>query len=168
MEPRIEFIKEKMLVGQHQRMSLLANTTAALWQRFMQRQKAQPFSRSAERYSVQVYEADYFHPFRPEATFEKWAAVEATQPGTAPADLKTLLLPAGLYAVFRHYGPASAGPAMFRYILTVWLPSSTYVLDDRPHFEVLGELYKNEDPTSEEDIWIPVKPRLNELAESGA
>lgn len=41
--------------------------------------------------------------------------------------------------------------------LKTWLPASDYNLDNRPHFEVLGEKYKNNDPTSEEEIWIPIK-----------
>jgi predicted transcriptional regulator YdeE len=32
--------------------------------------------------------------------------------------------------------------------------------DDRPHFEVLGKNYKNNDPVSEEEIWIPVRARV--------
>ncbi|GAB3636372.1 hypothetical protein GCM10027422_19620 [Hymenobacter arcticus] len=157
MQPRIELAAEKKLIGQRQRMSLLANTTAALWRGFGQWQWAQPFTGSPERYSVQVYGPDYFHPFRPEATFEKWAAVEMTQPAAMPPDLETLTLPSGLYAVFMYQGPASAGDTIFRYILQEWLPGSAYVLDDRPHFEVLGEKYSNEDPASEEEIWIPIK-----------
>jgi AraC family transcriptional regulator len=31
-------------------------------------------------------------------------------------------------------------------------------LDQRPHVEVMGEKYKNNDPDSEEEIWIPIKP----------
>jgi AraC family transcriptional regulator len=34
---------------------------------------------------------------------------------------------------------------------------SAYDLDNRPHFEILGEKYKNESPDSEEELWIPVK-----------
>jgi AraC family transcriptional regulator len=44
-------------------------------------------------------------------------------------------------------------------MLTEWLPNSAYALDDRPHFEALGEQYKNNDPNSEEEIWIPIKPK---------
>jgi AraC family transcriptional regulator len=40
-----------------------------------------------------------------------------------------------------------------------WLPSSDYVLDNRPHFEILGEKYKINDPESEEKIWIPVRKK---------
>jgi AraC family transcriptional regulator len=39
------------------------------------------------------------------------------------------------------------------------LPNSNYHLDDRPHFEILGEKYKNADPGSEEEIWIPIKAK---------
>ena len=160
MQPRLAVLAKKTLVGQRQRMSLLTNSTVALWRSFGQRQRAQPFAGSPERYSVQVYGPDYFQPFRPEATFEKWAAVELTPPATAPPDLETLTLPGGLYAVFLYQGPASAGDAVFRYILQEWLPASAYVLDDRPHFEVLGEKYRNDDPASEEEIWLPIKYKL--------
>lgn len=34
-----------------------------------------------------------------------------------------------------------------------------YEIDFRPHFEILGEKYKNNDPGSEEEVWIPVRPR---------
>ncbi|MEN9524835.1 MAG: hypothetical protein RLZZ256_219, partial [Bacteroidota bacterium] len=34
-----------------------------------------------------------------------------------------------------------------------------YLLDERPHVEVMGSKYKNNDPASEEDIWIPIRPR---------
>ena len=36
-------------------------------------------------------------------------------------------------------------------------PNSDYKPDDRPHFELLGAKYKNDDPDSEEEIWIPIK-----------
>jgi AraC family transcriptional regulator len=45
----------------------------------------------------------------------------------------------------------------FTYIFTRWLPASGYQLDNRPHFEILGDKYKNNDPESEEEIWIPVR-----------
>jgi AraC family transcriptional regulator len=61
-----------------------------------------------------------------------------------------------------HKGAASDGPKTFQYIFGTWLPDSEYLIDNRPHFEILGEKYKNEDPTSEEEIWIPIKPKKNE------
>jgi AraC family transcriptional regulator len=31
-----------------------------------------------------------------------------------------------------------------------------FEVDDRPHFEILGIRYRNNDPNSEEEIWIPI------------
>ena len=36
-------------------------------------------------------------------------------------------------------------------------PKSKYELDKRPHFALMGEEYKNEDPDSEEELWFPIK-----------
>ena len=46
---------------------------------------------------------------------------------------------------------------IFQYIFGTWLPTSIYTIDNLPHFEILGKKYKNNDPTSEEEIWIPIK-----------
>jgi AraC family transcriptional regulator len=108
-------------------------------------------------YSIQVYDSAYFNNFNPVAGFEKWAAVEVADFETVPAEMETFILPGGLYAVFLYKG-LSTDSAIFQYIFGTWLPGSTYLLDERPHFEVLGEKYKNDDPDSEEEIWIPIKP----------
>ena len=76
-----------------------------------------------------------------------------------PEGMETFILKGGLYAVFLYHGAASAAEGTFRDILGIWLPGSAYCLDDRPHFEILGEKYKNESPDSEEELWIPIKPR---------
>lgn len=113
----------------------------------------------ADLYSLQVYPEKYFEAFDPRREFEKWALLEVKDFSSLPDDMETFNLSEGLYAVFLHRGPASQGPRTFQYIFTNWLPRSQYVLDDRPHFEILGEKYKNEDPDSEEEIWVPVKSK---------
>jgi len=45
------------------------------------------------------------------------------------------------------------------YIMSQWLPNSKYILDHRPHFELLGAKYKNNSPDSEEEVWIPIKEK---------
>ena len=89
--------------------------------------------------------------------FERWAAMEVTHFESIPADMEAFIMEEGLYAVFLHKGAASSGPNTFKYIFETWLPNSGYIYDDRPQFEILGEKYKNEDPDSEEEIWIPIK-----------
>jgi len=114
-----------------------------------------------ELYSIEIYPPGFYDEFNPEATFEKWAAVKVSKPGSVLEDMENLTVPAGLYAIFIHKGPASAGPGTYRYIFGTWLPASDYILDERPHFAVMGERYKNDDPDpdSEEELWIPVKAK---------
>ncbi len=105
---------------------------------------------------MQIYKANYFEAFNPNAELEKWAAVEVSNFDFVPKDMENFSLPSGLYAVFNYKG-LSTDHRIFQYIFEVWLPKSDYILDERPHFEVLGANYKNNDPTSEEEIWIPIK-----------
>ena len=91
--------------------------------------------------------------------FEKWAGVEVSDSSEQAAGIELLTIPSGEYAVFTHRGPASAGPKTYQYIYGVWFPASDYIIDNRPHFALMDEKYKHDEPDSEEDIYIPVKPR---------
>jgi AraC family transcriptional regulator len=159
IEPGIETLKEKKLTGKRMRMSLSNNRTGELWRSFMPRRKEIANAIGTALYSMQVYDPLYFKNFNPAAEFEKWAAMEVKDFNAVPHGMDTITLPGGLYAVFLHRGAASTGPETFQYIFGTWLPASGYVLDHRPHFELLGEKYRNDDPDSEEEFWIPVKPK---------
>jgi len=108
-------------------------------------------------YSLQLYGKDFYTNFSPTRDFEKWAAVEVSDFDIVPEEMDTLIIPAGQYAVFHYKGSHNNGHDVFSYIFGEWLPVSGYELDDRPHFEILGPKYKNGDPDSEEEIWIPIK-----------
>jgi AraC family transcriptional regulator len=157
MTPRIETLNEKKLIGKKMAMSLAVNKTGELWGSFMPRRKDISNKISSDLYAVQLYDPSYFKNFNVQNEFTKWATLEVSNFDTIPDGLETLILPGGLYAVFLHQGPASAGPKTFQYIFGTWIPNSIYAPDDRPHFEILGEKYKNEDPSSEEEIWIPIR-----------
>ena len=156
MTPRIQTLSEKKLVGRRLTMSLANNRTGELWQNFMPKRKEISNNISKDLISMQVYKPNHFRDFKPTNEFEKWASVEVSNFEIVPTDMETFLLAGGLYAVFDYKG-SSNDPSIFQYIFGTWLPSSDFLLDDRPHFEVLGDKYKNNDPTSEEEIWIPIK-----------
>ncbi len=158
MEPRLVTIPQKLLIGKSLQMTFAHNRTAALWQSFMPYLKEIKNTVGTDLFSMQIYgpSFDFVH-FDLHAPFEKWAAVEVSEHSFIPAGMKPFILAGGLYAVFMHYGPASEGERTFRYIFETWIPASAYQPDQRPHFEVLGPGYKNNDPGSEEEIWIPVK-----------
>ena len=161
MEPEFRILPEKKLVGKRIQTSLAENKTAELWSSFMRRRKVIRNSLSTDLFSMQVFDPTLnVKDFNADTLFEKWAAVEVADFDLIPADMEPFTLSAGLYAVFLHKGAAAEGAGTFRYIFETWLPGSDYLLDSRPHFEILGEKYKNEHLDSEEDIWIPIKPRI--------
>lgn len=106
-------------------------------------------------YNVVIYPNHF--DFNPHASFEKWATVPVTDTTSIPEGMETLDIPEGLYAVFIYKGINTEAASFFKQIFTEWLPASGYKLDNRPHFEILGSNYKQNDPCSEEEVWIPVR-----------
>lgn len=157
MTPEIRQLSERKLIGHQLIMSFAHNKTAELWKSFMPRRMEVAGTTSSLLFSVQIYGSNFFANFRPDANFKKWAAMEVTDFNSIPSGMEPLVIPAGLYAVFFYRGSSSNGRKVFQDIFEIWLPQSGFALDDRPHFEILGDKYKNGDPNSEEEIWIPVR-----------
>ena len=156
MKNRIEEISEKYLVGKSLEMNLMENKTFELWRSFMPHRNQRNGLKSDLLYSVQVFPVDYYQNFSPATNFVKWAAMEVNEASeNFPEGMEMLVVPPGKYVVFEYKG-LSNNPEVFQYIFGDWLPKSGFQLDNRPHFEVLGEKYKNNDPDSEEEIWIPI------------
>lgn len=159
LQPHILSIVEKKLAGKRLIMSLANNQTFKLWQSFMPLRNTIKNKLNNELISMQIYPASFDFSFaNPEAEFEKWATVEVMDFANLAENMETYIMPGGLYAVFNYKG-LSNDSNIFRYIYGSWLPKSAYTLDNRPHFEILGDKYKNNDPDSEEEIWIPLKPK---------
>lgn len=152
----IRELPAKKLLGIQMEMSVAANQTTLLWQRFMPRRGEIPSVVSKNLWALQVYPSHYFERFDPTTKFLKWAAVEIDDMNTIPKGMELLQVPSGLYAVFLYKGH-SGNPDIFHYIYSEWLPVSGYLLDNRPHFELLGDKFKLNDPSSEEEIWIPIR-----------
>ena len=158
MKPRIEMLSEKKLIGKTIKMSFADNKTGELWRTFMPRRKEITNNVTTDLISLQVYEPTHFTNFDPTREFSKWALIEVENFDTVPNGMETFTLTKGQYAVFRYKG-SSNDTKIFQYIFSTWLPNSDYYLDDRPHFEILGDKYKNDNETSEEEIWIPIRPK---------
>ena len=159
MTPKIQISNEKKLVGKRMTMSYADYRIGQLWGSFMPRRKEITNGLSNDLISMVVYQPSHFIDFKPTNEFERWAAMEVDNFDHVPNEMETYTLPAGLYAVFLYKGTSTDIASFYQNIFTVWLPNSAYALDDRAHFEVLGEKYKNNDPSSEEEIWIPIKEK---------
>lgn len=157
MQPRIIHLNEKKLVGKRVRMSLSDNRTFLLWQSFMPRRNEITNRATTDLISMRVY-SDSLQLGDPEQQFDKWAAVEVSDVAHVPDGMEPFTVPGGLYAVFDYKG-LNTDERIYVYIFTTWLPQSGYLLDERPYFEILGAKYRNNDPDSEEEIWIPVTPK---------
>lgn len=115
---------------------------------------------SNDLYSIQLYDRSFdFNTFSPDVEFDKLAGMEVSDFKHIPTGMEAFTLDAGLYAVFIHRGSSTDAPRTFSFIFGTMLNKSEYEIDFRPHFEILGEKYKNNDPGSEEEVWIPVRPR---------
>ncbi|NNK29455.1 MAG: GyrI-like domain-containing protein [Flavobacteriaceae bacterium] len=156
MAPRIITSKKIQLVGLKRIISLSQNQTRELWQSFMPQWKVAGLPRT-EFYSLEVYPEGYFASFDPNRDFEKWAAVQETAELSVPETWERLEVSEGLYAVFTYKGRSSEVHKMYQYIIGTWIPNSAYQLDSRPHMGIMGKKYRNDDPESEEELWIPVK-----------
>lgn len=160
IKPRIETIKEKKLIGMHEQMSLIENKTYKLFSTFMPRKKEIQNVINIDTYDLRVYPQNYYSNFSPSNYFTKWALVEVSDWEHIPNKMEKFNLIGGKYAIFDYKG-LSSDNRIFHYIFTNWLPNSNYELDDRPHFEILGEKTKFNDPNSEEEIWIPIRDRVD-------
>jgi AraC family transcriptional regulator len=159
VQPTIQTIYSKKLVGKKITMSWANNQISELWSGFMPRRSEIANRVSEDLISMQVYSEFHFANFRMTNEFQKWAAAEVSDFEDIPEGLETFILPSGLYAVF-HYHGSSNDSSIFQYIFSTWLPKSGFELDDRPHFEILGSRYRNNSPESEEFIHIPIQKKI--------
>ena len=105
MEPRIETLGSKKLVGMRMKMTFSDNRTAELWRWFMPRRDEVRVRLHPGFISMQIFEDLDDRGFRPDTAFEKWAAVEVADQEEIPFGMEPYALSGGKYAVFLHKGP---------------------------------------------------------------
>jgi len=158
--PTIRQLTRKKIIGMRIKSSVANDKTVELWRGFMPRRNEIQQKVSSDFFSMQVYPPNFnFQNLDVTTEFEKRAGVEVHNFDEVPVDMETFVIDEGLYAVFNYKGNSNQAASFFQYIFTRWLPSSGYDLDNRVHFEILGEKYKNNDSESEEEVWIPIRTK---------
>lgn len=157
MIPQIKTFPATKFIGKKLEFTYANYRAFELWSSFMPRRNEIRNVVGTELYNIQVNPIGF--SFGPNEPFVKWATASVDNFDFVPDGMETLEISEGLYAVFHYIGDQTDAPAFFNSIYTEWLPNSGYELDHRPQFEILGEKYKNGDPNSEEDIWIPVRKK---------
>ncbi|MCB4809412.1 GyrI-like domain-containing protein [Tamlana sp. 62-3] len=159
--PEIVTIPETLLVGMQTNMSLTENKTFNLFSAFMPKRKTIKNAINTDVFEICIYKDGYFKNFNPNNTFTKWATLAVKNFENIPENMETFNIESGLYAKFNYKGLPQEIGGFMGYILGTWLPNSAYILDHRPHFNVLGDSYKSNAPASEEAIFIPIKPKTS-------
>jgi AraC family transcriptional regulator len=158
MEPQIIDNPERKFIGMSLEMTYAENKTGQLWSGFMPRRKEIKHRIHEGYFSLQGTDPDFTMYDRTfDRPFVKWALIEVSSFDFVPEGMETFILPAGKYAVFNHKG--NSIPTFIEKIQTLlsqWLPSSGYQIDNRPDFETLEENVKN-NLEAEEEIWVPIK-----------
>jgi AraC family transcriptional regulator len=149
-----------LVIGVAQTMTAATDATPGLWRSFMPRRNEISGRVSTSYISMRVYltpGVPIAEKFAPDTAFQKWAAVEVADAAVVPDGMQSHTIEGGLYAVFKHSGPASRFPDTMRYIFAAWLPRSAYELDDREQFEIVPENWRPDDENASEDIYIPIR-----------
>tara|TARA_B100001057_G_scaffold487766_1_gene571001 strand:- start:576 stop:1040 length:465 start_codon:yes stop_codon:yes gene_type:complete len=152
VQPKIVTLKEKKLVGIHSEMLVHQHEKILkLWRSFMPRKQEVKNSLNHELIALQDYISfgDFSKPYN------IWAAVEVLDFLNVPIEMERFIIPEGTYAVFLHKGMNAS--LTYNKIMSEWLPNSGYIIDNRPHFQIMGDKYLNGSPDSEEDFYIPIK-----------
>ncbi len=155
MNPTIKNFPATKFIGKNLSFTYANYRAFELWSSFMPRRKEILNAIGTDLFNIQINPENF--DFKPNTPFVKWAAVEVSNIDLAPEGMETLEIKEGLYAVFNYKGDQSNAAAFFKAIYTECLPALGYQLGNHPQFEILGEKYKNNDPNSEEEIWIPIK-----------
>jgi AraC family transcriptional regulator len=157
MNPTIKTFPTTKFIGKKLSFSFANYRAFELWSSFMPLRKEILNTIGTDLYNIQINPESF--DFNPNTPFVKWAAVAVSNFDFVPKEMETLEIPEGLYAVFNYKGDQNNVALFFKAIYTEWLPTSGYELDSHPQFEILGEKYKNNDPNSEEQIYIPIKKK---------
>ncbi len=94
--------------------------------------------------------------FDHDSNFDYMSGVAVSGSHGPPIGLRSLVLPAQKYAVFRHPGHIAGVRATFAAILSDWFPRSGYRAVNAPNFERYGAEFDPATGRGGFEIWIPV------------
>ncbi|MEY8847926.1 GyrI-like domain-containing protein [Psychroserpens sp. XS_ASV72] len=158
---RVEVIPNRYIAGMRTKTCMvhIMKDTQDIAKQFMPRRHEVNHRIGNHVFSIQNFGPD-FSPANPHSEFEKWIGIEVSEIDALPKDIKSFVIPTGTYAVFDYKGSMKDFSAFRARIFQEWLPNSDYILDDRPHFEIVDENYRKDLNNTEESVWIPVQKKI--------
>jgi len=158
MIPVVKQMSDKLIVGRKIATSSAQYIPFELWSKFMPKRKEILHTVSAALYSVQVFQENTFlsSTFNENTLFDMWAAVEVSKFEHIPTDMESTILVGGAFVTFILKGEKPTLTDHYNYLINDWLPKEGYRIDNRAHFQVMGDTFKRNDPNSEEEVRIPI------------
>ena len=160
MEFKIVKRGEIKLIGLKEKIDMGSNTLPALWGKLLDRKHE--IKNLVSENCFGVAENFVFNPHL--SSLEETVAFEVRDFSFIPEGMITKVLKPQTYLVFTHKGLLFATKdgkcsleKTYEDIYFETLPKSGYKVDPSFNFECYDERFKHEDPSSEFDIYIPIK-----------
>ncbi|MBP6323058.1 MAG: GyrI-like domain-containing protein [Fusobacteriaceae bacterium] len=160
MEFKIVKRDEIKLIGLKEKIYMGSNTLTVLWGKLLDRKHEIKNLISENCYGVA--ENFVFNPHL--SSLEETVSFEVRDFSFIPEGMVTKVLKPQTYLVFTHKGPLftmkdgkCSLEKTYENIYFETLPKSGYRVDHAFNFEYYDERFKHEDPSSEFDIYIPIK-----------
>lgn len=159
MEPEIVTRSEAKVVGiarQYQEEDLNMET---LWSAF--RPNVSQITNRVGDDAFGIYEE--YHESENGVGFSYICSVAVADFNDVPEGMITRIIPAHLYAAFRHEGPISSLPETLKYIWGSWLPKSDFEYVEKPDFELYAPASQPENPDKTLFLCIPIRTKPQTL-----
>ncbi|MBA4364648.1 MAG: AraC family transcriptional regulator [Coprothermobacter sp.] len=154
MEPSIVRKAAFTVVGMEYHGRNENNEIPAPWQSFMPHMReisgqAHPH----ESFGLCIGDVDY----KQTGVFRYVAGQQVTEAAAVPEGMIAVTVPEATYVVFTHRGTLETLRQTYDYIYGTWLPTSSRELADTPDFELYDDRFDAASPSSEMDIYVPLK-----------
>jgi AraC family transcriptional regulator len=152
MEPQIVTRPETKVIGVARNYSQEDLDIKTLWSAF--RPEVGQIASRVGQGAFGIYEE--YQETDGDVGFNYICSVEVSDVDHVPEGMIARIIPAHLYAVFRHDGPISYLPETLKYIWESWLPKSRYDYVEKPDFELYAPGSRPEDPDKVLFLHIPI------------
>jgi AraC family transcriptional regulator len=154
MEPSIVRKAAFTVVGMEEHGRNENNELPALWQSFIPRMcEIRGRVNPHESFGLCIGDMDY----KQTGVFRYVAGQQVTDAAAVPDGMLAVTVPEATYAVFTHRGTLETLGQTYDYIYGTWLPTSGREVADTPDFELYDDRFDATSPSSEMDIYIPLK-----------
>lgn len=160
LSPEIVTLQPKKVVGFRFDMSVEKNNSIEMWEKLnAQLAKQNNISMSNNRYGI--YEtSDTCQPntFNKNSEATEFIGIEMSCDSNIPEGMELKEISGGKYAKFIHKGTVKNLISTYYYIWGVWLPNSSFQLDEREDLECYTEKFlEAENEESQIEIYFPIQ-----------